>query len=370
MAYRPFTGIEPMFFLIAGGTGTGKSRSAMRFARGLVGPKGKIAAGDTESGRLQAMKRYEEFHHDLIVPPFRWTAAADWVEDAEARGADVAILDSTSMFEVGPGGMRDWVEEETTRALEKKKRFEPLIDVDDPDVREKYRWSARSLPSQDRQRATYSFLQRRIPIIFVVRARRVTEKQGNKIVPIGWQPIIHDEFRWDLTAAFMLQGEDENGKAPPKPGLISYDDPKKINVEHRSIFREGAQVDEEMGAAMMALMRAQAKAADGPPAFEVERVDGARVGLKDIAGLVSWWDRASREAPAEALRTLRQKNAESMSRYAEENPKEIEAIRIGVAKALGETPPPADDGEEDGGQAEAPEFPGDRALPEDGRLPL
>ena len=365
MTYRPAeTGEAPIFVMISGGTGTGKTRSALRLARGMVGPVGKIAALDLESGRLSTHAAACRFDSAIMPPPFRWSLVAQRAEDAEAGGYDALVIDSTSMAHVGPGGYRDWVEDEVTRLLERKARNTPGVDVADEFQRDTVRWMARRVPSVDRQDALYSFLQRRIPIIFVCRARRLTEKVGNAIKPLGWQPVIHTELPFEMTVSFILQGEDEKGNPPPAPGLITWEAPCKIDQAHRAIFPERQQVTEEMGARFMEVMR---RKDSGPLPFEVLRSDGKVIGFRDLAGWLAWWDRALTTAGADVLKGLRSKNAERTSTYAEAFPAEVERLRRRIAITLGEVPPDDGAGEGDGeaGQGDGDGFPGDKPLPAD-----
>ena len=325
--FRPAeTGQAPIFVMISGGTGTGKSWSAFRLARGMVGPDGRIFALDTEAGRLSTLAKFHRFDMLRMEPPFRWSRIAAYAEEAEVQGADALVIDSASMGHVGPGGHRGWVEEEVDRMLAKKKRFEKDLDVEDEGEREKVRWSARRAPSLDRQEALYSFLQRRIPIIFACRARELTEKQGNTIKQIGWQPVIHAELPYEMTASFLLD-------ATKGQGIVSHAPPCKIDADHRQIFAEGTQVDEAMGAAFMEVMRGPRE----PPAFQALRLDGKAVPFRDFAGWRTWWDRAVKEAPADALRKLRQANGALMGEYAGEHGDQVMAVQAAIAAKLGET---------------------------------
>ena len=69
--FRPaLIGQGPIITMIAGGTNTGKSWSSLLLARGMVGPQGKIAAVDTEGGRLSSLARYHKFDMAIMEPPF------------------------------------------------------------------------------------------------------------------------------------------------------------------------------------------------------------------------------------------------------------------------------------------------------------
>ena len=60
-----FTERAGLFVSLTGGTNSGKTFSALRLARGIAGPNGKIAVLDTEGGRTLHLK--DEFRFDANV---------------------------------------------------------------------------------------------------------------------------------------------------------------------------------------------------------------------------------------------------------------------------------------------------------------
>src|SRR3990167_11037944 len=88
---------------LAGPAGSGKTMSALKLARGLVGEKGKIILIDTEngSGNLYA----DLFDYDIITiagnyAPKYYTEA---IEASEKAGYDVIIIDSLTHAWTGIG---------------------------------------------------------------------------------------------------------------------------------------------------------------------------------------------------------------------------------------------------------------------------
>lgn len=309
----PVAGQSPIFVMIAGGTNTGKSFSSLLLARGMVGPKGKIAALDTEGGRLTNLRRHHEFDMDIMQPPFMPTRIAEAAEVAESEGYGALVVDSTSMIHVGPGGYRDWHRQEVERMC--KGDESKAIAMDYP---------ARKKPSLDRQAMLYRLLQRRIPIIFSCRAREMTEKKGNEIKKIGWQPVIHPEFIYDMTVGLTLTPED--GK-----GVIRHRAPFKIEKDLEAVFRDGDVITAQHGAAVMDIMRSGA----APEyQFHVVRSDGKRLGFPSIQGWATWWERPISDAPANVLSELRAANGASMGEYAREYPDIIDDIQARLAAAI------------------------------------
>jgi hypothetical protein len=314
--FRPPTGGQsPIFIMIAGGTNTGKSWSSLLVARGIVGPKGRIAALDTESGRLTNLRRHHQFDMDIMEPPFTPSRFAEAAEVAEAEGYGALLIDSTSMLHVGPGGYRDWHQREVVRLAK-----------GDESKFAQFDWPARKRPSMDRQNMLYRMLQRRIPIIFSCRARELTEKKGTDVVAIGWQPVIHKEFIFDMTVGLTLLPED--GK-----GVIRHKPPFKIERDLAEVFRDGEVITEHHGQAIMDIMRSDAGTAGRQ--FHVIRSDGKRLNFPSIQGWAAWWDRPIADAPPDILKALRQENGSLMAEYGSDYPDVIGDIQDRLNAAMG-----------------------------------
>jgi DNA polymerase III delta prime subunit len=91
----------------AGPTGSGKTYSALEWARILAGPDGTIAVVDTEHG--SASLYADQFTFDVLpwAPPYDPGKLADTITAAETAGYDVIVLDSMSHFWEGEGGTLD-----------------------------------------------------------------------------------------------------------------------------------------------------------------------------------------------------------------------------------------------------------------------
>ena len=90
--------------LIEGPSGSGKSYSALRLAKGLGG---RIAAIDTEHGSLSMYSDVAEFDVMELSAPFspdRYIAA---IREAEQAGYEVLIIDSITHEWSGDGGILD-----------------------------------------------------------------------------------------------------------------------------------------------------------------------------------------------------------------------------------------------------------------------
>src|SRR3990167_11064864 len=99
---------------LAGGTGSGKTFSALELATGLAGSK-PFALIDTEAGRAKHYADQFKFDHGDLHPPFRPSNYADAIKAADEAGYPVIIVDSVSHEHAGEGGLMDWHEEELTQ---------------------------------------------------------------------------------------------------------------------------------------------------------------------------------------------------------------------------------------------------------------
>lgn len=96
-------------FAIVGGPGTGKTFSALRVGRELVGPDGRIALVDTEHG--SASKYADEFTFDTVsLDSFDPRIGVEAIKAAESAGYDLVVLDSLSHFWMGKDGALEQVD--------------------------------------------------------------------------------------------------------------------------------------------------------------------------------------------------------------------------------------------------------------------
>lgn len=95
---------QKLKLLLEGSSGSGKSYSALRLAKGLVGDKGKIVVLDTENGSASLYADRFDFYTIELKPPFSPNNYIMKLEEIEEFGADVCIIDSISMVWSGQGG--------------------------------------------------------------------------------------------------------------------------------------------------------------------------------------------------------------------------------------------------------------------------
>lgn len=223
----------PLLVGIAGGTGSGKTFSAFRLARGIVGPQGKIAMLDTEKRRSLHYRKDFEFDFAEIAPPFTPEAYQGAIEAAEKARYDCIIIDSTSHVWAGDGGCLDIHEEVVQRIAKgdwkKAERVSALA------------WSE---PKQRYKRMITRALQSRAHIIYCLRAEqklkamKVTEdgKEVTKFVDAGWVPIIEKHFMFEMTCSFMML-----------PDQVGVPQPIKLPETMKRFFPEGERLGEKQG---------------------------------------------------------------------------------------------------------------------------
>ncbi len=237
---------------IAGPTGSGKTESAMRLARGYVGPQGKFLVIDTEEKRaLYKKARHQPWDWLDFQPPF--SPAAYIAAIAAGNGYGAVVLDSMSHEYNGPGGMQDM-------------QLEDLERMSKGDVGKMERLTA---PAWKRAKLEHKKLMAsiiRYPTLLIVCLRaepkiKFTKDQQGKtqIVDAGYQPICEKMFMYEMLVGAMVHSDN-----PGVPNHI-----KKLEPELESVFLEGKQIDEDTGRRLAAWAKGsqpKAAAASAPQA--------------------------------------------------------------------------------------------------------
>lgn len=208
----------PALVALWGFSDSGKSFSALRLARGLVGPKGKIVAIDTENRRMKYYSGlFGGFSHLDLQPPFtpqRYTAAFD---AAIAAGAGAIIVDSMSHCWEGEGGVLEQADASTVNGLMK--------------------WKA---PKMAYMRMVNRMLRSPVHVIFCLRAKekyvQIGQGKNAKIELVGQEPICGKRFVYEMTVAAHM----ESGSRKPL-------DPVKVPEGMIHAIKPGEYITEECG---------------------------------------------------------------------------------------------------------------------------
>lgn len=193
---------------IFGKSASGKTLSGLKIARGLVGPKGKIAVTDTEN------KRASHFADDPSVapffalnldPPFSPGKYRECHEEAIAMGADVHVIDSASHEWTGEGGCLQMVE----KFLDDKCQ-------DNYAKRDKFKMMAWARVTPEHDLWVNALMRSKIPVICCFRAKDkvVMEKtdEGTKITTDFDAPIARKDLIYEMLMALECHQGDVEGQ--------------------------------------------------------------------------------------------------------------------------------------------------------------
>lgn len=220
---------------IAGGTGSGKTYSAMRMASGIAGDR-RFAVIDTENGRARHYADQFDFDVCDLRAPFRPDRYAEAILDADNAGYPVIVVDSMSHVWAGDGGVLDWQEEELKRMA-----------GDDWKKREAVKMAAWIKPKMSHKHMVEKMLQVKAHLILCFRAETKIEmvKEGGKMVIQakhsltgldGWIPVCEKNLPFELTVSFLMTAD--------KPG---YQKPIKLQEQHKALFPLDQPIDERSG---------------------------------------------------------------------------------------------------------------------------
>ena len=194
---------------LAGGTGSGKTWSALTLAKGLAGSS-RFVVIDTENGRSKYYADTFSFDVADLAAPFRPENYAEAIQAADKAGYPVIVVDSMSHEWAGDGGLLDWHEEEYQRL----------------GGRDNVKLTAWIKPKMAHRKFVTRLLQVNAHVILCFRAAERIEMVRNsegkmEIIPKrsltgadGWIPITEKALPFELTASFLLLA---SAPGVPKP---------------------------------------------------------------------------------------------------------------------------------------------------------
>ena len=193
----------PALIGLWGPSGSGKTLSALKIARGLVGPKGKIGMIDTENRRAEFYaKEVGGWDHMDFQPPFspiRYTEAFKAFEDTGQYGC--VIVDSVSHVWEGDGGVLDMAESGRTQSGAARQGLN--------------KWQA---PKMAYKRMINNLLRAPFHVIFCLRAKDGVRQKGTganaEIESSGLEPICEKNFIYEMTVSVLL-GQDHKPLIKP-----------------------------------------------------------------------------------------------------------------------------------------------------------
>ncbi len=238
---------------IAGSSGSGKSYSALALATGLAGPNGKIAAIDTEAGRLLHYADQFKFDHGDLRPPFSPEAYIQAIDAADRAGYDVIVIDSLSHEWESDGGLQDMhdtlLDEQVAKA---RASHNGSWEFDEARTRERLSIGAWKAPKMLHKKFVSRLLQCRAHLVMCMRAdekmriEKVKDDRGREKTVIiqakdlpaeeRWSPICERRFPYELTLSVVL--------TPQAPGFPV---PIKLQQQHRDAIRPDQQLSVAAG---------------------------------------------------------------------------------------------------------------------------
>jgi len=221
---------------LAGGTGSGKTFTALRLATGLAGGQ-KFALIDTEAGRANHYADQFAFDHGDLRAPFTPDAYTEAILSADAAGYPVIVVDSMSHEWAGDGGILDWQEAELDRMA-----------GDNWQKREACKMAAWIKPKLSHKHMMQKLLQVRAHLILCFRAEPkvdIAKDDRGKTIIIpkqsltgldGWIPVTEKNLPFELTVSFLFTAD--------HPGVPK---PIKLQEQHKPLFPLNQPITEESG---------------------------------------------------------------------------------------------------------------------------
>lgn len=225
-----------LILVFSGGTGSGKTYTALEVAAGISGDK-PFAVIDTEAGRAKHYADQFRFDHGDMKPPFSPKAYEEAIVAADAAGYPVIVVDSMSHEHAGEGGILDMHEAELDRMA-----------GDNWQKREAVKMAAWIKPKTQHKHMVQKLLQVRAHIILCLRAEekiemkrddqgkmQITKKQTATGLD-GWVPICEKNLPFEATASFLLMATN--------PGVPL---PIKLQAQHKALFPLDKPINRESG---------------------------------------------------------------------------------------------------------------------------
>lgn len=248
----------PLIIALGGASGSGKTKSALRLAKGMQKVfGGKINLLDTERKRALHYADEFEFEHTPFDPPYGPGDYSEALSHIRALKPGVCIVDQLSYEHEGIGGVLEMHESELDRMAGENWQ-----------KREACNMIAWSKPKAMRRRLLQEIVQigAEFAIILCFRAKETVKpvkKDGKTVIEDqGFVPIAGAEFLYEATAAAMLYP----GSNGIPTWLTEFKGEKafiKLPGQFKDILSAGRQISEDMGQQLA--QWAQGTPAKAPP---------------------------------------------------------------------------------------------------------
>jgi hypothetical protein len=254
---------------LTGQSGSGKTYTALRLARGLVGPEGKIAGLDTESGRMSLYSDVAGgFDVDELHEPFSPDRYIEKITEAQQAGYRVLIIDSVSHEWEGTGSVTEMADEG------KDRQGKPLDGL--------LKWAK---PKAKHKLFINKLLQTPMHLILCCRAkeklRQIKDDQGkNVIISDGWVTIQEKNFIYEMTVSVLMTS--------PTDWKLT-----KCPDDLRAAFSPGGYISEDTGRRISEWVNGANPLDDHLEQLKRDGFEAADAGIESVA---SWWKALPRDS--------------------------------------------------------------------------
>jgi len=280
---------------ICGTSGSGKTFTALKMARGMVKSASEIGLLDTENkrGSLYADILDGPFQIGDLYAPFSPARYRDAIKEFQAAGVKVLVIDSISHEWEGEGGCDDIANL-------------PLLNGG-----KMANWIGAK-----RQHKTFmnTLLYCPMPVIVCIRAREKTDfKNPSKPISLGLQPICEKNFMFELTASMLIENEGKKQTFLKLPAFL------------KQFFGNGdGYLGEDTGRKVVDWFEVGERDSPEIAALKAEMLSACEFGF---TGLMAIWNRltSAQKKKLEAHKNICKASAEEYDRQdkeAEETPAE------------------------------------------------
>lgn len=229
----------PITAAFIGQSGSGKTYSALLFARGLVGKEGKIVVIDTEGKRALIYADDPDigsFHHIDFTLPYSSERYKEAVHAALLSDADAIIIDSASHEHEAEGGMLDFAEQEESRIKNKSRHIQKWVK-----------------PKMAHNRFVRFAVGCPAHVIFCIREKVLSDlsdesKNKKPEDKVMYVPACEKNLIFEMTIALRLEPETHRATfiKVPKPFEAHISDGEVITAEHGRKLLEVSSTGEEL----------------------------------------------------------------------------------------------------------------------------
>ena len=273
---------------IAGISGSGKTYTALKIARGMVSNASKIGFLDTENkrGSLYADILDAPFLIGDLHPPFSPKRYSDAIKEFQEAGVEVLVIDSVTHEWEGDGGCDDIA----NMPLQQGKKIANWIGA-----------------KREHKAFMNTLLQCNMNIICCIRAREKTDfKNPAKPVSLGIQPICEKNFMFEMTASFLIEDEGKKQTFLKMPSFL------------KEIFGSGSgYLGEETGKGLISWINTGEKEDPDIMKIQSEMLMACESGIQ---GVIAIWNKLTpaQKKKLEAHKNICKKAAEEYERQAKE----------------------------------------------------